>query len=128
MKTNSASSEQAEQRYATWERSAGTTLAILVIVVAASLYVHIPSALFAAGNVLSGIMVFFAWRSGMKQQIAVTLALTLIAIVSALMALSIEVQQPIQVLLSQGLGLLAAALFACILAARSKAKLCGPKV
>lgn len=127
MKTNFASSEEALERYAIWERSAGTTLAILVVVVAASLYVHVPSALFAAGNLLSGIMIFFAWRSGMKKQTAVTLVLILIAVVTSLLALSIEIQQPIQVLLSQGLGMLAATLFACIFAARSKVNLRGPK-
>ena len=127
MKFTTDSSEKARERYATWERSAGSKSAILVVVFFASLYIRTPSALFVAGNVLSGVMVFFAWRAGMKQQSALTLLLALVAFVSALVALSVEVQQPVQVLLSQGFSLLAATLFACILAARRGAASDGPE-
>jgi hypothetical protein len=114
--------KEVRARYAAWERSAASTLLVLVVVLAASSYAGIPSVFFVVGNLLAGVLVFLAWRSALRQRTTVTLFLAVFGLVLALLAFSSEAKQPFALVLLQGLGLLAAALFACILATRGRAK------
>jgi hypothetical protein len=114
--------KEVQARYAAWERGATSTLLILVVVLAASSYAGIPNMLFVVGNLSAGVFVFLAWRSALQQHVTVTLVFALLSIALAFLAFSSEAIQPFALVLLQGPGLLAAALFACILATRKRTK------
>jgi hypothetical protein len=104
--------------YAAWERSAASTLLVLIFALAASSFVGVPNVLFVAGNLSAGVFVFLAWRCALRQRTMVTLIFAVLGIAFALLAFSSEAIRPFALVLLQGPGLLAAALFACILATR----------
>jgi flagellar biosynthesis component FlhA len=112
--------EQARARYAIWERSAGITLLVLGTCFLASLAVRVPGIPFVALSVVAGLLMFVAWRLSLANKSAPALATCLGALVAALLALSQELPAPVEVLLPQGLSLVALALFAGIFAYRRR--------
>lgn len=120
MQFTPTTSEQARSRYAAWERSAGITLLVLCACFTASLVVRVPGIPFVVLSVAAGVLMFVSWRMSLSGRSTASLAAALAALPTALMALSQELATPLVVLLSQGLSLVASALFAGILVFRRR--------
>ena len=116
------SNTEAQERYAAWERQATTIFAVLLLVLGASFYFQLPSVAFAAGNLIAGVLAFFAWRATLANRMNSALVLALLAVVATLLGLVFELSQRIEPLLVQAFSLQALALFAAILLARARVK------
>jgi len=116
------STSQLRERYAQWESSAPAQLLVLVVVVAISAIVHMPSWQFVAVNVVAGIAVFFCWQLAIASRQLLSIAVGCVGLVCAMVGLGTGMALPLALLFTQGIGTIGASLALCFLLARYAAR------
>lgn len=103
-----------------WSQSAPLMLPVLLAVVAASFYFHVPEWPFLAANAGAGVASFFAWHltANQPENQAVLLGVVAVCLGLFFVALWFAPEVPLPLLFSQGVGTVGATQSLCFVIAR----------